>query len=402
MTNGDRSNRIVIEFDPDRCLHTRSAWANCSLCVDSCPGEAIRIPAKGRLPSVDADRCIHCGQCLSACPLEAFESPRFTEHQLLRRIEPGGFVRLRCFLPYGELESLGSKREAYQLGTCLAALTPGVLFALVLSRTCELDTDRCASCSLFSRVGQTMQCNEISAFHLLGDWGRSANLVETSKLFLPDQHTVATREDGSLARSEGHTADEPDTAISVRSSIRALFYGRKRNVVVARSLLPLKSKKKHVPLWRQRLQSIWENRTNSAENTYAWPALVVDDACCRACGICMQLCPTGSIRHMVSDGAFTYAFVPGACVNCGLCIASCSAGALSRAYQAFDRPFDESVRFSQKAESCVRCGMPVLASQESSLCFLCQDEPDPRTLLERVRSQMTLARDSARSKRERD
>lgn len=390
MIGGDRSNRIAIAFEPDRCLHAKSAWADCSLCIDSCPGEAVRIREGARVPSVDLDRCVHCGQCLAACPLEAFESPRFTERQLLRRIEPDAPVRLRCFLPYGELDALDSELETYQLGTCLAALSPGAMFSLAQFRSCELATDRCASCSLLPWVGQTMRCNVVSAYYMLCDWGSSGNLVETEPLFLP-----VGREEAS---SGSPCAPIASRAVDdVRSSIRSLFHGRKKNAVASKALLPLRSKKKHVPLWRQRLQAEWEKRDGAASCVCAWPVLEVDATLCRACGICMQLCPTGSIRHAMGDGTFSYSFVPGTCVNCGLCIASCSAGALSRDYRVFERPFDELVCFSKAAEPCPRCGMPVLDPRDGALCPLCSSEPDLPSLIERVREQMASATRSARS-----
>lgn len=402
MASGDSSNRIAISFAADRCLHTRSTWAECSLCVDSCPGEAIRTVERSGLPSVDLSRCMHCGQCLSACPLEAFESSSFTERQLLNRVDPKGPVRLRCFLPYGELEALGSSCRTYQLGTCLGALTSGVLFELSLARACELATDQCERCVVYQRAGRTMKRNVDVASRLLADWSRAANLGETRPLLLSEAPAVGAL-DGAVpkAADELRPSEEPDDANGVRSSIWSLFHGRRKNVDAAKNLLPLKSKRKHVPVWRQRLQVAWAKRQPVSDGAFLWPALVVDGERCRACGMCMQLCPTGSLRHALDESRFVYSLVPGTCVDCGLCIASCACSALSRDYAVRRQPFEPVECFSQNAEPCARCGMPVLATQGGRLCYLCASEPDSRTMVEKIRLQMkqTAQRTAARRTR---
>lgn len=387
MASGDSTNRIAVTFDAERCLHARSIWACCSLCVDSCPGRAIRMTEGGRRPAVDSSRCLYCGQCLSACPLEAFTSPRFSERQLFNRIAPAGDVRLRCFLPYGELDLLGSERETYQLGACLAMLTPGALFELALSRSCELATGGCRSCSLFERLAQTMQCNVAAAYGMLQDWGRQANLVESSQLFLPSPAEDAGDRGAAGGRRESAARD--DALGDVRASIRSLFHGKRGDGARGEARLPLRSKRRHVPAWRRRLQDAWGKRASNGSERFPWPVLEVDGARCRACGMCMQLCPTGSIRHAMADGSFSYAVVPGTCVDCGLCVASCAARALSRSYRPLAQPFDAHEVFSQRATPCPRCGMPVLKSQDGPRCFLCTSEPDKRALVERVRRQMS-------------
>lgn len=393
MVSGDRSNKIAITFKGDRCLYSRSTWTSCSLCVDSCPGKAIQMAKERSLPEVDFSRCMQCGQCLSACPLEAFESSSFSERQLFNRIDSGSAIRLHCFLPHGEYASLGSGLTTYHLGTCLAALTPGALFELSVARRCELNTDQCQQCALFPKLAKTLECNLTTAYLLLLDWGCSENLIETSTLFLLETAQDKTSH-GEVSSTEVRSFDDSasytlDGVELMRSSIRSLFHGRKKKDQAKRSQIPLRAKKRRVPIWRLRLKEHWDNRSYVSNDAVCpWPVLVVDDDRCKACGICMQLCPTGSIRHALGDGSFAYSFIPGTCVNCGLCIASCSSGALSREYRSVETPFEALECSLRNAHACARCGLPVLEAAGTTHCFLCMNEPDPRNLADRVRKQM--------------
>lgn len=67
-----KESHLVIELNRKRCLHSRSKWAECSLCIDLCPGQAIVETAGSMLPEYRESKCLGCGQCLSLCPLEAF------------------------------------------------------------------------------------------------------------------------------------------------------------------------------------------------------------------------------------------------------------------------------------------------------------------------------------------
>lgn len=389
MASGDRTNKIAIELNVERCLHVRSARSDCSLCRDSCPGGALQLGEGRRGPTFDMTRCMQCGQCLTACPLEVFESSSFTERQLVNRVGAQDPIRIRCFLPYGQLEALAEETRSYQLGACLAALSPGVLFELSLARTCELAADRCRDCRLFARLRPTFESNVTCAFRMLHSVRKSANLKETEPLFLPQ--IIASQ------------AAEGSSGNGVRSSIRALFHGTRRvaNALDGRSVLALRQQGKHVPAWRKRLRDVWARHSFSASGTcdYAWPELVVDEGTCRACGVCMQMCPTGTICHSLDDGVFIYSFVPGSCVNCGLCLTVCPEHALSRDYRAFAQPFQNVDRYRRTASVCERCGMPVLKGQGETLCPACAAVANRRSLASRIRAQLGIVSPGDEEKR---
>ncbi len=389
MSIGDKSNIVEINFISERCLYARSTWTSCSLCADSCPEAAIRVTPGSKPPSYNSEACIKCGQCLSACPLEAFESEKFSERQLLQKLQDEGDIQLRCFLstPDKPYVYVHDEFKTYELSTCLAALTSGALFEISLTRSCELFTDHCATCLLYPKLESTLKANVMQASMLLADWGRSENLCESIVLnILHDKANNLKTEQLSPC-----TKDSKITANNINfmhTSVRSLFHGRKRRRSRNKGMLPLRAKKRRVPSWRLRLKDHWRNKPRSFASICLWPTLIVNAEQCKACGICMQLCPTGSIRHMLHDEKFSYSFVPGTCVDCGLCILSCASGALTRDYQYADDPYTDILRLSQKAKACPRCKLPVLESQGSSLCFLCTSEPDPQEFKERVKKQM--------------
>ena len=430
MAEGDRANGIEISFDASRCLHVRSVWASCSLCIDSCPSGSIYTEGPNQLPQLNLEKCLNCGQCLSACPLDAFSSPRFSERKLLSRVEPISPLRLRCFMPYGEAEVLDAAKD-YQLGACLAAITPGGLAEMAFSKQCTLVVDRCKECQLYERVWPTLQCNEETAYALLADWGRASNLRESTPLFLPvteaepvtstpqmfdplEERALTESQEGSAASqainvqvaatastSSAAHADSaaskdsttPDLSDNIKSSIRALFHGRRRKREAKErqrlisSALKLQAKRRHVPFWRSRLEELWRANKPQEAGSFPWPKQTVDEDLCKACGVCMQLCPTGAIQHKLEDGMFTYSHIPGRCTNCGLCIESCLACALERDYQNMAQPFDEQVCVQWPAHACKRCGLPAREGT-GELCIICLNEPDPKPVADRIRSQM--------------
>jgi Ni,Fe-hydrogenase III small subunit/NAD-dependent dihydropyrimidine dehydrogenase PreA subunit len=50
-------------ISPAKCV------AECTICAEACPVDALQISAKG--PRLDLGRCIFCGECAAACPGEA-------------------------------------------------------------------------------------------------------------------------------------------------------------------------------------------------------------------------------------------------------------------------------------------------------------------------------------------
>lgn len=393
MVRGDRFNKNSITFNQDRCLYSRSVWMRCTLCIDSCPAKAISKPSNNNQITVDKALCVQCGQCLSACQLEAFESSSFSERQLLNRIEAEHEISLACFRYKGKRESDESLSQTYQLGTCLAALTPGVLFEISFLRECTLLTNQCHGCALFGSVAKILKGNMRMARLLLSDFDKSNNLRKTTGLCVShksDEPELLDDKAGSVFEATENSAIDD----VIFSSIRSLFHSNTSQAQKPKVPFPLKKRRQYVPSWKLRLKDYWQSRRNSTQCIYPWSVLIVDQDRCKACGTCMQLCPTGAIQHNLSEGEFVYSFTPGICSDCGLCIMSCMSEALTRDYHPEPLPFDAQQCMAADAQPCARCGLPALNKSDNGLCYLCLSEPDPKSLTERVKRQMQTQRNS--------
>lgn len=115
-------------------MHHKSVFAQCDFCVNACPSRAIHRGEGASVPLFDSTLCLHCGTCLSACPFEAFQATNFSERRALKRMGGDGAVRVRCWLPHGELSALAAPVDTYQMAVCLAALTPAALFSMACER----------------------------------------------------------------------------------------------------------------------------------------------------------------------------------------------------------------------------------------------------------------------------
>lgn len=378
MLNGDNPVKAEIVYERDRCIHEKSVMAECDLCSQACPNKAIDTMEASESPHFDSSLCFHCGTCLAACPHMAFVATNFSDRKIVERVAAQDSLVLRCFVPYGEIDYLTVDAHSYKIGTCLAALTPGVLFEIALNKQCALATDHCETCPLFSTAGVSLARNLKTARDLLGDWHRADNLTELTPLFLTESaQCPKARESVAGSRVDCHSTNlsfqpvgplqagtQKTTGFDIKARVQRLFRNRSpqnRSFPPSQGNFCTLSIKQHDITWRNSLQKIWKNasfeQTNGA--CHKWPFHSVDNHACRLCGTCIRMCPTGAIRHSFYDNVYTQFFTPGLCVDCGLCLVSCLHHALARSYQPTSRPFDEVICCIEHATVCTRCGNPI-------------------------------------------
>ncbi len=366
---------LQVKFERNRCLRSLSKWAQCSICVDACPGQAIIQSDENSLPEHSKTSCKGCGQCLSACPLEAFVSPNFTESFLLNHFSGDQPLYVRCFQAADTFEDLDSGEQIYDLEVCFAALSPGCLFELAYKRECVFDFSRCPTCSLYESERETMRINFHIAHDLLSSWGIEGSLDGVPRGLIGEQFSAANSNE-LVSRRPPFRKNSYDMRARFKEACPA------KSGLSSPSLF--RTINRHAPAWRMRLAREWKHLEAIERNTgkMQWPQIRVSADMCRACGTCMQFCPTGAIAHALDGGVFTYSFLPGLCVDCGLCMISCSNGAISREYEPCEKPFTRNEVFSKPVCYCTRCGAPLINGGEENLCFWCSLEPDFHELIE--------------------
>jgi ferredoxin len=150
---------------------------------------------------------------------------------------------------------------------------------------------------------------------------------------------------------------------------------------------PARTLPAHVPDSRRRLLGVLgalssgRRAPSNAQQLFLAPAIDADR--CDRCGMCGLICPTGALSADLGDGdrAMRIACRASECVECGLCTLACPSGAIAlRTAESVD-PFADQLISDVPAESCSRCGEPVLEGGEA-LCSRCSAEAPLRPLLD--------------------
>lgn len=285
------------EVDEHAC--SRRLGSGCTVCVDACPKQALRIPAAGArdvsAPVVDALACVGCGLCEALCPVQAISGVGSAAELIVAAAVGKQTLRLRC----EAARTSGAKLDTSRPGAagldvgCLASLHPETVAAaagaLSEGGAVELMRGDCEKCPLGAGHAVTAMVSES------GDCLDGARRIHL----------------GVVAES-----DEPVEAIqrpASRMSRRSLF----------RKASPKKMAEDAVGAGN----SVRGGRTprELVLETLAQPALPhlrVKDGC-TACRACVNVCPQDALTFSDADDVFALTVDPTACVQCGECSRVC-------------------------------------------------------------------------------
>src|SRR5690606_13087476 len=114
---------------PERCLWQRHTGATCENCMQACPTAAIQV--ENRVVTFDAERCLGCGACLTACPVECFTTDNWSERSLAQSAQKSNRRALEVVCKWHPAPQwMDESAPVVQVGTCLAAISPGLWFEL--------------------------------------------------------------------------------------------------------------------------------------------------------------------------------------------------------------------------------------------------------------------------------
>ena len=350
----DEFGGAPVSVHGERCLNFRHKDANCRLCVDSCPTEAIRLQPAGfwpassaaettalppgpKEPRLDAERCVSCGLCLHLCPTEAFTqrgTPESTTAQTVA-LTPGDAVALVCPQHPEPDRTRAPVDVVVRHKRCLAALSISRLLELSDGgrRAVWLDDSPCAECPI-GRVQPLIARAVTAANEMLQAFGRAPRIRthqghDGELLDTPTQRRVI---DG----------DRPE--LSRRHFFETLGQLMRRTAVtaIAESLptptpsgpLPVEQRlPQRIPQERQRLfRQLKRLGTPVVEPlpaaTVPFAEILIDGDACSACRLCARFCPTGALHFATDAERFALYVKPALCLDCGLCAAACPENAI--------------------------------------------------------------------------
>jgi ferredoxin len=397
-----------------RCLWQRHSAAGCKYCVEACPTGALQITQ--RAPDLQKSRCIGCGACLAVCPVECFETGVWSERSLVKAVAltHTAAVDIVC----KNHPSPGRSRQdspVIQVETCLAAISPGAWFEIGQSHTLRIHMEYCADCPIAKTARYAHRAVELANAWL------SANRPQPAEKDAQPTPPPALTPALTLLQTPADSTPAPtQKVISAERPVmnrRDFLFGFARSsgpAGLGLTHLPVeqaqeKSLVLHQPAWLRRLAEVYPAapagrpaqdtapEQTAGDNLAAspqaaemplWPTLAVSKDCA-ACGACARYCPSGALSTAWTNGQFRHHFSPGLCVACGLCAQVCSPGALTRSYAPDPQPFQQRVMAERPAQPCRKCGSPAVDSQ-NGLCYWCAAEPQVRSILDSVRSQLLL------------
>ena len=307
-----------ISVQASLCLNAKDKSSACSLCVESCPTEAITLEQGVQLQS---DACIRCGLCLHRCPTGVFEGDGGA-HKLLRcvsQIVDHESVEIAC--KHHSAPASGSHKVDAVVTTngCLTMLSLAAylgLYGLGVKQV-VVRLDACADCPLGALCPQIEE-----------------TLETVSRLLPPKTALIVDAEAPEKKAKSRPIYAVSNPPVSRRGLLRMMaLQGTSSTDELLAEFAAEDAEAPGLPAERRRLlASLRHSLPAGAEVSLpedAFTRLVASDAC-TACGLCARVCPTGTLQLAEADGYFELSFCAAECLNCGLCINLCEAGALER------------------------------------------------------------------------
>jgi len=355
---------IVPAVKEERCR----AWHGCSLCVASCPQEAISL--KEGSASIDKDKCTACGACLPSCPEEAITSPlldpEVLDGLLQTLLRPGqGDPQPKVLVISSEdsetlhetaTEPLSPELVELRL-PCIGALSPWLLL-----RSFDLGADGVAivpcgsTCRHRCRPERWQQVIKFVQA-LVKEFGVEPERVRVCSL----------------------SGEEPKTSVDSLSAfvedVKELGQSRLRN---------RNGQEKHLALVALLKDLSRRFRVDGSLGGDEIPFGIVtaktSDRTCTLCGACPERCPTRAITLREETDLSQLLFDHSRCIACEACVQVCPERVLQ---------MEKALDFSRLGKT------TVLAEDRMARCRECGKPVAPLNMIRRMQDQMATGKVSA-------
>jgi formate hydrogenlyase subunit 6/NADH:ubiquinone oxidoreductase subunit I len=305
----------LLGFTPARCVRALSVNAECRICDEACPSDAITL--EGRLPSINHALCVLCGSCVGGCPTEALKLDDFdsTEFFFSFAAEEGNLLSCQKNLP------------------CLAALSDEHLLSLArLKGGLVLDVGHCKECEIGEAVLDRL-------YPRLENLGYLLEALESSGGI---ECRPVAYQNGDTGGEEGAQRRDFFKTFHLRGIIKARSDFEKEVQKATDEFVAFELDSSHTQ--QLRTKKITERRklfftalkrTGQPEILHVVDAQRIaftsqklfDESKCTACEMCYRVCPTGALSSDIRNSKID--FDPFLCVKCHLCHDVCESGAIS-------------------------------------------------------------------------
>jgi ferredoxin len=345
---------MVGEFEKPRfifetralCVHHRSGFRGCSLCIGNCPSNAIH--SKGDTVEINHHLCQGCGICAALCPTGALVNGYLQTNELLNNIRR----ELECTQP-------------------ASFLTPAVVFH-------EPETSSELLMQISSQWAESaiqLSVEDIGAIGMdiwlaaLAYGADRVVLVSTSKTTPGMRKAIEKQIDltSLILKGMGFPAERVilfDDVLKqkiTRSDFNNLKHQSSNIANKAATFSPTQDRRKLIRLAIQHLydQSVRMRSRVSLPEGSSFGAIRIDKNACTFCMACVQICPTSAITGGIGEPQIN--FIETQCIQCGLCRQACPEKAIALYPRiVFDRNISESQTMLNQDGifSCICCGKP--------------------------------------------
>jgi len=357
-----------VSVTAELCKRVRFRRSACQNCVDVCPDNAITLSPG---PSIN-NNCSNCGFCQNACPTEVFRNDVNRDQILLKQVESllrkdhksgndkGVFIH--C--------SQAKKQNRNSLAIhCLGNLSENFFLGVALSGLAEMNLAKghCSQCHL--KNGEALLSNSMTTYQ------ETAENIGLKKLALNlNEGQKDSIEDAPLSRRELFSK------IAHRETVGATpVLSERADVEIANTPLEMTGGTRASPRREILRNLIKQNgRGNTGfklnQQVLPWKKMIVDEANCVACAICVNVCPTGALTKILENNHLIRHLDSGLCTNCYLCQEACPERVISfeEAYTATDLIKEQTYIVARiDMTSCAICGETIPA-RCGEVCTTCE------------------------------
>ncbi|MGC5324206.1 4Fe-4S dicluster domain-containing protein [Brevibacillus sp. SYSU BS000544] len=323
LMNAFERHASPVEIQKEVCTRLKSTASTCTLCMDNCPSNSIRLTAK----EIVMTDCLECGICGVVCPTNAFSWKRPSFKRMLEQTErqfvDEGRVYITCSKQLFPEQIVGLKVP------CLAVIPWEVWMSMLLTspslsiylpegscQTCEVTTGERVWSEQLGRA-ETLCEKKATRYFSVEKIDRDYAYDSSRRQFL--QFALHEfKESGKEVFKEilGETQEQRLAEISeIPEEIR-----QKKAEIVEKILR--ESRYTYVERRKILLHQLQQDQNLMQRMTVKLP--VINDSC-DICGACTILCPTQALRMIETENGLgrEIRLQPATCVECGLCREVC-------------------------------------------------------------------------------